>query len=162
MKFFKECNSIEELKKEYRKLCWKYHPDNGGTNELMAEVNKQYDDIFNQLKEVKNQQAKDDSTGRTRCMHETSEEFRKILFQIINLEGIEVELCGNWIWVSGNTKEYKNLFHKLELRWAPKKKMWYWRNEKDAVFSKGIPMNQIRRKYGSDKIKEQELLCQKG
>ena len=32
-----------------------------------------------------------------------SEEFRKVIEQIINLPGIVIEVVGNWIWVTGNT-----------------------------------------------------------
>ncbi len=32
--------SVEECKKAYRKLCLKYHPDNGGDKDKFDEVNK--------------------------------------------------------------------------------------------------------------------------
>lgn len=39
--------SISELKKVYRNLCRKYHPDNGGDATKFADINKAYDMILN-------------------------------------------------------------------------------------------------------------------
>lgn len=50
MTYFKNINSIEELKKLYRKLCQKNHPDNGGNVETMAKINNEYAERFNELK----------------------------------------------------------------------------------------------------------------
>ena len=84
-------------------------------------------------------------------MHETAQEFMKIINQIIFFDGIKIELCGSWIWVSGNTKEYKEQFKALGFYWASKKKMWYWRNQEDATRSRGgFTMDEIREKYGSE------------
>jgi curved DNA-binding protein CbpA len=33
--FFVDCHTIEALKKEYRRLAWLHHPDNGGDAEIM-------------------------------------------------------------------------------------------------------------------------------
>lgn len=38
---------IEECKKAYRKLCAKYHPDNGGDSNKFDEVNKAWNMILN-------------------------------------------------------------------------------------------------------------------
>lgn len=34
--------TLEQLKKQYRKLCFKHHPDKGGNNETFQQVNKEY------------------------------------------------------------------------------------------------------------------------
>lgn len=150
---FSTCNTINELKSLYKKLCNMYHPDNGGDEEVMKFVNNQYECLFNKFKNEYNWQADNDSTGKTRHMNECSDEFINIINKIINLKNINIELCGSWIWVSGETRQYIKIFHELTFRWASNKKMWYWRNEKDAVKNnKSKSMEYIREKYGSEKF----------
>lgn len=45
-KFFKNVNSFEGLKKEYKELLKANHPDNGGDVEKMQEINVEYDALF--------------------------------------------------------------------------------------------------------------------
>jgi len=40
--WFNHCQSLEEAKAEYRRLCFMYHPDRGGDNEVMLAVNRAY------------------------------------------------------------------------------------------------------------------------
>ena len=51
MKYFENCKSIEELKKEYRRLVVQNHPDNGGSLEVMKAINAEYEKAFDRLKE---------------------------------------------------------------------------------------------------------------
>ncbi len=84
-------------------------------------------------------------------MNETAAEYMEVIQKIIAFSGIVIELCGSWVWVSGNTYEYKNAFKAAGFRWASKKKMWYWRSEADATTSRGkMSMQEIRQKYGSE------------
>lgn len=50
MNELRRAKTLEELKKVYRKLALKFHPDKGGTDEQMAEINNAYEDMFNRLK----------------------------------------------------------------------------------------------------------------
>lgn len=43
MKFFHGCTSEEEAKKTYHKLAKCFHPDKGGSTELMTELTRQYE-----------------------------------------------------------------------------------------------------------------------
>ena len=77
---------------------------------------------------------------------------------IVKIKGLNIELCGSWIWISGETKVNKETLKALGCRWASKKLMWYWRNEKDAVRSRGTKsMDYIRTKYGSESYSTSEL-----
>lgn len=65
MKYFKNVKSYDDLKKQYRDLLKANHPDNGGDQEAMKEINIQYDALF----EIwKNRQ--EEKTGET--IHETA------------------------------------------------------------------------------------------
>ena len=78
----------------------------------------------------------------------------KIIIAIMDLEGIEVELVGSWIWISGDTKTHKATLKEIGCNWASKKLMWYWRPEEFKSYGrKSTSMNDIRNKYGSEKIK---------
>lgn len=151
MKYFQNCSTIEELKKEYRRLALINHPDNGGNPETMKTINAEYEKAFNRLKDIHNKAAAEDTTGKKRKMNETAGEYMEVIQKIIAFSGIVIELCGSWVWVSGNTYEYKDAFKAAGFRWASKKKMWYWRSEADATTSRGkMSMQDIRQKYGSE------------
>ena len=49
MKFYINCHTLEELKAEYKRLAKMYHPDCGGSDEMMAQVNAQYDELAKRL-----------------------------------------------------------------------------------------------------------------
>lgn len=51
MKYFAGVKTVEELRKMYRVLLKKSHPDNGGNVKEMQEINSQYDDLFAILSE---------------------------------------------------------------------------------------------------------------
>lgn len=159
MKYFTGITTIDELKKVYRKLCQLNHPDNGGNVTIMAEINNEYTKLFNILKNQHNEKAEADTTGNTRPINECPEEYINIISELVTLKGLTVELCGSWIWISGDTREHKNTLKSIGCRWASKKKMWYWRNEKDAVKSrKTQTMDYIRNKYGSESYSTSSLL----
>lgn len=153
MTYFNDCKSIEELKKKYRKLAQANHPYNGGNPEAMKAINAEYEKAFNRLKDIHNKEAAADTTGKKRTMNETAAEYMEIIQKIISFSGIVIELCGSWVWVSGNTYEYKKELKEAGFHWASTKKMWYWRSEADAVRSRGkMTMDQIRTKYGTEAI----------
>ena len=66
---------------------------------------------------------------------------------------IEQEVCGNWLWISGDTKQNAAHLKKLGLRYARKKGKWYWR---PAGYKKRgkrtYNMDEIREKYGSKEV----------
>jgi len=76
------------------------------------------------------------------------------LNSIIDLEGIEIEICGAWVWVSGETYPHKAIFKEANFKYAGKKKRWYFRPDDWESKARGnFSMDDIRNKYGSDKPK---------
>ena len=49
MKWFKDVNSLEELRKLYRRLVVEHHPDNGGSEDIIKEVNANIKVMFHGL-----------------------------------------------------------------------------------------------------------------
>lgn len=148
MKIFEGVETLEELKKVYRKLVIKYHPDNvNGDEELIKAINNEYDKLFQMLKDRYNQENK----------HKTEEmasDFKDIINKIVMCEGLIIEIIGNWVWVTGNTKDHKDILKEAGFFWASKKKAWYWRADKYKSSSKGSKsLEEIREKYGSDTVK---------
>ena len=82
---------------------------------------------------------------------ETAAEFRDIIEALLKFGEIVVELCGSWVWVSGNTKPHREQLKALGLRWSQNKKQWYWHHEEPGrKWRRGnTSMEEIRRKYGS-------------
>ena len=150
MKYFNGINSLDGLKKAYRRLAMKHHPDRGGNPEVMKEINNEHDRLFEVLKANHNKTA--DEHHQTT---ETPEEFRNIIEALLKLNGLDIELCGSWLWIGGNTKEHKDRLKALGCRWSNNKKLWYWHHKEDGSrWHKGhSTMSDIRNKYGSQIFK---------
>lgn len=151
-KYFSNCSTLDELKKEYHKLAMIYHPDCGGPHAdtaIMSEINAEHDAVFVVLQKAHNEKAAhaDNMTKST----EAPNEFRDIIEMLLKLDGINVELCGCWLWISGNTKPHKETLKAAGCRWAAKKSMWSWHHAEDGshFFRGRKSIDQIRNKYGS-------------
>ena len=153
MKWFTDCKTIEEAKEVYKKLCREYHPDmnESDTTEAMKSINTEFEQVFKTLKN-KHRADTDTTTDYKENGAETTEtpaEYMNIINTLISCEGLEINLCGTWIWLTGNTYPYKDIIKGLGFRWANAKKAWYFRNEKDACKSrKNLSLDEIKNKYG--------------
>lgn len=153
MKYFVNCANLDELKKEYRRLAMANHPDRGGDPETMKSINNEYEQRFVVLKSQQNAAASASESG-AHWTTETPREFVEILSQLIGLDGLEIELCGSWLWFSGNTYAHRDALKAAGCRWSHSKKMWYWRHAEDAEYrSRGSStITEIREKYGCERI----------
>lgn len=162
MKYFTNVNTLEQLRRQYKELLKKYHPDNAnGSTTATQNINAEYDKLFKVLKD-KHESKSDKTTDSTAYkdseysnMYDSQDDkaLREILQKIINFDGIEIELVGSWLWVSGNTFKYKKELEELNFKWASQKKMWYWKSEAYHKKSKkSLSMEDIRSYYGSTKM----------
>jgi hypothetical protein len=146
--FFANCKTLEELKKEYKRLAMLHHPDRGGNLETMQAVNNEYDELFPLLK---NRHNKDNPKNQTT---EDINMYKDIINELIKYNNITIELCGTWLYVYGEgTKAIKNTIKGMGFWWASKKSMWYLKPE--GYITKGHKswsMDAIRETYGSNKL----------
>lgn len=146
MKYFTNIHTLDDLKKAYRRLAMIHHPDVGGDPETMKAINNEHDALFETLKKKHNASA--DEQHQTT---ETPEEFRNIIEKLLSLDGLDVELCGSWLWIGGETMKHKETLKAMGCGWSSKKKLWYWHHKEDGSrWHRGNKsMSQIRTKYGS-------------
>lgn len=147
--YFKECTSIDEVKKLYRKLAMESHPDKGGSIEIMQMINAAYDIA---IKKVLLKENVTSSEFEKSILQ--NEKYKTVINSIITIENITIEVVGVWIWVTGDTKPCKEILKKAGFFYAYKKNAWYFRTEenKSKHQTKSLPLEDIRKKYGSEHI----------
>lgn len=159
MKWFNPTpTTAEQLKAEYKKLAMENHPDRGGNTSDMQEINNEYDILFVKLKDI-HTTAEGNTYRASRGTTETPEEFKNIINALINLEGINIELCGSWLWLTGNTREHKEVLKGLHFKWSKSKCAWYYHTSDYRKLSrKTYSLDEIRDLYGSETIKAEPQL----
>lgn len=149
-KYFCNVSNLDELKSAYRRAAMANHPDRGGSEEAMKEINADYTKMFDILKDAHNMRA-ENPDNHTRPTTEAPEEFIAIIEALLHMDGLTVELCGSWLWIGGETRAHKEALKAAGCRWSNNKKLWYWHHAEDGShWHRGNKsMAQIRHKYGS-------------
>ncbi|MCM1524629.1 MAG: molecular chaperone DnaJ [Ruminococcus sp.] len=149
LKWFKDCANIEEAKERYKRLCREYHPDlnTDDTTDIMQEINTEFEQVFKTLKNT--HKANTESTNENAADTETPAEFMEIINRLVNCEGLEINVCGRWLWLVGNTYPYKDIIKSLNFKWASKKKAWYWHTAEDNSRNrKQMTLDEIKALHG--------------
>lgn len=134
----------ETIKQAYRKACSQYHPDrNPAGLEMMKLVNQAYE-------------ALQDKSGTVNKADNDLASYGEAIFtalsKIIHL-GFDIEICGSWVWLHGDTKPHRQLLKESGFMWAPKKQLWYFRPAEYKSFGRGkFTMDEIRASHGSQKV----------
>ena len=162
--YFNDCKTQAEAKAKYRELVKQHHPDAGGDTATMQDINREYSQFMSEG-------AKGEARERQRTAHaenrksaadfhdldEVGEKIRVMIEFALNLEGVDVELMGLWVWLTGNTKAHKDAFkawnesHELKWRWMHKKQAWAYQGV-PSFNRKETTLDEIRNAYGSQKF----------
>lgn len=110
MVFFNDCKTLEEAKKLYKKLAFENHPDRGGDNEKMQQINNEYSFFVAKFAKGTSEEINEEFN--------VAQKFVDVLNKLAGLEGIIVELAGDWLWISGNTYPYKDKLKEIGCRFA--------------------------------------------
>jgi curved DNA-binding protein CbpA len=150
--WFKGLTTPDEIKRHYRKLAFEFHPDRGGETEVMQEINNAYHEVLSALDN------KEFNDRTYRYNYDTEEALIEKINLVIRLEGVEVEICGVWVWVTGDTYPHREYLKECEFKYARKKKAWYFHNMRyyKKHSKEDWSMNDIRRTWGSRKVEEDD------
>lgn len=150
--------SFSEVKKAYRACSLKYHPDrNPAEAETMKLVNIAYD-FLSSL----DQDPISETDGFVQ--NDYSELFNTVLNQLFTLQEqneIDIEICGSWIWITGDTKPLAPQLGRKEGGigcFFSKKNggCWYYRpSEYKSRNRKSHSMDEIRERHGSTRATRQ-------
>ena len=137
----------EQIKSTYKKLSRQYHPDLGGSEEMMKILNNAYDSLKHH--------DGDGSTSSSTSSSNLSATMNDILNKVKKAvdDDVTIEIVGNWIWVSGNTYPIKEVLKEIGFKFSGSKKMWFYAPYKTKrTYRKEIAMDTIRQRYGSELI----------
>ncbi len=163
--YFAQCQTTNEARNLYRQLCHAHHPDlhpeNANATQEMQDINAQYDAFCQATRPEEMRQRAKQHQWRDPTESDFGEAFaqdvrvREAIERIIRLEGISIEVCGVWVWVSGDTKPVKDQLKQAHYQWSPKKAMWYFAGKPASPWAKGDwTIDDIRNEYGSTRIKQ--------
>lgn len=163
MRYFNNVGTLEELRKQYKELLKKFHPDNpNGSTEATQEINAEYDKLFQILKDKHDSKTAGSQDNKSsyedmKWDFAEDEKLRDVLNKIITFTGINIEIIGNWIWIDGDTYGYKDEVKAMGFKWAREKKKWYYHTETFRKRShKKLSIDDIRNYYGSTEVKPEE------
>ena len=134
----------DDVKRAYRKAAMQFHPDrNPAGAEMMRLINAAYETLKDYT---------GDLGGGVGEGISYPEAVNEALNAIIALAGLDIEICGAWVWVSGQTFTHKEALKAAGFKYASQKKRWYFRPEDWRSASRGqFTMDEIRSVYGSAK-----------
>lgn len=142
----------EQVNKQYRALCAKYHPDrNPAGLQMMQAVNAARDALNEAFKKGWNVSAGESNNA------DYGDELNDAINAAASLDGIEIEVCGSWVWITGNTKDHKETLKAAGYKWARKKVAWYFRPANSISRGRGkFSMDEVREMHGSESVKRKK------
>ncbi len=161
MKYFNDCNTIDQAKNLFRNLCKFLHPDTSG-----RDSQSEFIVMFAEFKKFKptaeqTEQQKEDYTNFD------PSEFYDMIKNFDQLEEINISFVGSFIWledeIQGATFQQKDNIKAIKLigynnaRFASVKKSWYFSPEDYQQKSRGKKtLEQIKNTYGCKTFKNKK------
>lgn len=137
----------DQIKARYKELAIKYHPDRNPSGLKMMQMINAAHDILKTYSGYAFEFTREE---------DLAESLANAINFIVHLP-VKIEVCGSWVWVSGNTKPFKEILKQAGFKWANAKKMWYFRPDTWQSSSRGKwDISKIREKYGSSTVKNKE------
>jgi hypothetical protein len=156
MKYFNDYSNIAELRKLFRQYCLELHPDKeGGNHEAFIEMKAEYEKVLHFA--ASNEAGRACAENREPAFNfESESELAAMVEKLMKVQGIIIEICGSWLWVSGNTFPVHEQLKEFGLKYSRNKKRWYFSPYMTGGKRKGrYTMNKIRETFGSTVIESE-------
>lgn len=155
IKYFKEIKTFDELKKAYRDLMKKWHPDLNPNNQeeatkISKEINAEFEYLFNKLpnERINKKGIKFESKKEFK----TPKEYMDIINKIIIYPNIQIDIIGSWLWVSGETKPIKEILKELNFKWHDVRKCWYLKFTYTKSTLCNLNFDELQNLYGGQRF----------
>lgn len=159
MTYFNNCNNLNELKNQFRKLCKELHPDKGGQQKDFVKMMVEFKTLSKTLK---------NKTGFEQDKNFNESKFYDLICKFDSLENIEINFIGSFIWltdvVTGAMYQQKEIIKSIKIdglnvaRWANKKKSWYFSPLDYKLKSRSKnTLDDLKSKYKSDTFKTRTI-----
>ena len=139
---FYACYSADSVQLRYDELC-KIFSDH---EPMLLALKTEYSTLMSVLTDSKPVElVKEEAT--------VSEKIKE-LQETVNPEGLHLEICGTWLWITGKTFQIKDTLKELGFRYSANKLSWYYRRQDDhrSGNQKPVPFEFIKEKYGSKEV----------
>lgn len=149
--YFNNIKSLEELKKEYRKLSFIYHPDRPqGNLQVMQHINVEYEKMVKLL-------------SKNETEFNSSMELKETLNKMVNVNGT-IEIIGSWIWVTDTNKDdtyTRDTLKELKFRWNRKRNAWQWHSLEEGYKKNKskLSKSEIEALYGVEKVRGKKAIA---
>ncbi len=145
----------EIVKKAYRRAAMKYHPDrNPAGLVMMKAINAARAALADFVGNLKH-------SDTAACY---GGDLNDAISHLLHSVGLNLEICGAWLWVTGETKAHKDTIKAFatdtgnKFRWHSKKTAWYFAPNDfkgRRKFRGSVAMDDIRERYGSASVATQ-------
>lgn len=157
--FFTETDleTIESLRQAYRKYALENHPDKHEEDEAekWTATFKRLQAEYDMLLSIRTRrQWKDEKTTYAR-----EKTIQAMIDKAMKIPGVYIELCGCWLWISGDTFMQRARLRLAGFKWSKKKQRWYWgltMTTKGRRKAKYNNMEAIYNHFGREVIGESE------
>jgi len=147
---------FKDIRTEYKTVIMDLYRNESAANftKKMKCVNLEYTELFDVL--LKKSEL---SANRQKWECDVEDDFKTTLIKLLEIDGVTNEICGNWIWVSGETKPVKQTLKDAKFLFSGKKVAWYWKPKGYKKLNKKIwSLSEIRSAYGSTVLDEEDKI----
>ena len=140
----KEYETITDIKKHFRELSKKYHPDMEGTDTEFRELYSEYEYLIEHFIEKQYKDVR------------MSEIVKALINEFMYYDDMELEVVGDWLWID-TSRDNDKLLKDLGFFWSSKHSKYYYSGStKKVTKCSSYSMQDMRNMMGNKKIAKKE------